>query len=107
MDYVKAYLDSLHVDIGGDPVFPGHLGTVLGKRQILGHDAVDIDGLNTCLLQSLCESCDFRRVVKLCTVCKTSGPGEDRCYRVGRGLVTLLVFSVVSSDSSYDSMMIT
>lgn len=94
------YLNRLHVHISGNPVFTSHLGAVLSQSQILGHDAVRVDGLDTCLLQCLGESSDFWRVVELCTVSQTSSPGEDGCHWVGGSFVALLEFSVVSGDGS-------
>lgn len=94
------YLNSFHVNISGNPVFSSHLGAVLSQSQILGHDAVRVDGLDACLLQCLGESSHFWGVVELCSVSQTSGPGEDRCHWVGGSFIALLEFSVVSSDSS-------
>ena len=102
--FLQLGLDRLHVHVRGDPVFSSHFGAVLCQCQILGHDAVHVDGLDTCLLKGLCESSDFGRVIELGSVCETTRPCEDRGDRVGRGLLALLVFSVVSGDSSCKGM---
>lgn len=98
--FLQLGLDSLHVDVRSDPVLSGHLGAVLCQSQILGHDSVNVDGLDTCLLEGLCESGDFGGVVELGSVGETTGPGEDGGDRVGRSFLALLVFSVVSGDRS-------
>ena len=94
------HLDGLHVDIGSDPVFTGHLGAVHSQGEILGHDSVDIDGLGAALFELSGELCQLGGVVELGSEGETSGPGKDRGDRVGRGLVTLLELPVVSSDGT-------
>jgi hypothetical protein len=95
------HLDGLHVDIGSDPVFTGHLGTVHSQGEILGHDSVDIDGLGTALFELGGKLGQLGGVVELGSEGETSGPGKDRGDRVGRGLVALLELSVVSSDGTW------
>jgi hypothetical protein len=95
------HLDGLHVDIGSDPVFTGHLGTVHSQGKILGHDSVYIDRLGAALFELSGELCQLGGVVELGSEGETSGPGKDRSDRVGRGLVALLELSVVSSDGTW------
>jgi len=94
------HLDRLHVHIGSDPMFTGHLGTVHGKGQILGHDSVNVNGLGTSLLELGGKLGEFGGVVELGSERKTSSPGKDGSDRVGRRLVTLLELSVVSGDGT-------
>jgi hypothetical protein len=81
-------------------VLPGHLGSVHGKSQILGHDSVNVNGLGTTLLKLLSELGQLGSVVELGSESQTSSPSEDGSDGVGRGLVTLLEFTVVTGDSS-------
>jgi hypothetical protein len=81
-------------------VFTGHLGTVHGKGQILGHDSVNIDGLGTSLLELGGKLGEFGSIVELGSERETSSPGKDGSDRVGRRLVALLEFSVVSGDGT-------
>lgn len=97
-------LDGLHVDVGGDPVFTGHLGSVHGEGEILGHDPVDVDGLGTTLLELGSKLGQLGGVVELGSEGETPGPGEYRGDRVGRRLVTLLELSVVPGDGTVSGL---
>ena len=107
MDFVRSttlttHLDGLHVNVGGDPVFTGHLGPVHGQGKILGHDTVNIDGLGTALLELGGKLGQFRGVIKLGSEGETSSPCKDRGYGVGGSLVALLELSVVSGDGTWE-----
>ena len=99
---LEAALDGGHVLRGGDPVLTASLAA--GKGKILGHDAIDIDGVNAGLLESLGEGNELGGVVELATLDKTTGPGEDGGNGVGGGLVALLVLAVVASDGTVGSL---
>lgn len=97
-DVLHATLNGVEVLGGGDVVLAAVLPA--GDGKILGHDAVDIDGVNTGLLEALGESDKLGGIVELATLDKTTGPSEDGGNGVGRGLVALLVFTVVAGDSA-------
>lgn len=81
----------------------GHVvGVVDADGQILGHISL-LNCLDSSSLESLAEVVELGVVVELGSVHESSSPGEDRGNRVSRGLFTLLVLSVMSSDSSVSS----
>ena len=53
------------------------------QSQILGHDAVFLDSVDTSLFKVFTESGQLRVTVQFSTVGKTAGPGEDGGNRVG------------------------
>lgn len=101
-DVLHAALNSVEVLGGGDVVLTASLST--GKGKILGHDAIDIDGVNAGLLKALGKGNDLGGVVELATLDETTGPGEDGGNGVGGGLVTLLVLTVVAGDGAMGSL---
>ena len=80
------------------------VGLAAGKSQILGHNAINIDGIKGGLLQSIGKGNDLGGLVKLTSLGNTTGPGKDRSNGVGRGLLTLLVLSVMTGDGSVGSL---
>lgn len=101
-DLLHAALDSVEVLVGGDIVLTASLAASKGK--ILGHDAINIDGVNAGLLEALGEGDNLGLVVELATLDETTGPGEDGGNGVGGGLVALLVLTVVASDGAVGSL---
>ena len=97
-DVLHATLNGVEVLGGGDVVLAAVLAA--GNGKILSHDAVNIDGVNAGLLEALGESDELGGVVELATLDKTTGPSEDGGNGVGRGLVALLVFTVVAGDGA-------
>jgi len=97
-DGLQSLLDGFHVAGGGHVVLAA--GLAAGEGQILGHNAVDVNGVNAGLLEALSEGDDLRGAVEGTTLDETTGPGEDGGDGVGGGLVTLLVLAVVASDGS-------
>lgn len=71
--------------------------------QVLGHLSV-FNGLDCGSLEGVAEVGEFRLVVELSAVEKTTGPGEDTGDGVGGGFFSLLVLSVVTGDSSVGSL---
>lgn len=99
---LEAALNSIKVLVGGGIVLALRLAS--GKGKILGHDTVNVDGVNASLLKALGEGNDIGGVVELTTLDETTGPGEDGSNGVGGGLVTLLVLTVVASDGAVGSL---
>lgn len=99
---LESALNGVKVLVGGGVVLALRLAGSQGK--ILGHDTVDIDSVNTGLLEALSKGNNVGGIVKLATLDKTTSPGEDGGDRVGGGLVTLLVLTVVASDSTVGSL---
>jgi len=99
---LEAALDSVKVLVGGGIVLALRLAS--GKGKILGHDTVNVDSVNASLLKALSEGNNIGSVVELSTLDETTGPGEDGGNGVGGGLVTLLVLTVVASDSAVGSL---
>ena len=84
---------------GGQPaLIGGHQ-----QRQVLGHEAL-LDRAHAHRLKRLGEVHHLRRVVELTAVEQATGPGVDRCNRVGRGLLTLLVQAVVTGNGAVCSL---
>src|ERR1700726_1254176 len=75
---------------GGEPTLFG----ADQEREILGHEA-GLDGFDTDLLQRRSELLQFGIVVELGAVRQAASPGEDRGDRVGRGLLALLMLTVM------------
>ncbi|ABC91098.1 NADP-dependent isocitrate dehydrogenase protein [Rhizobium etli CFN 42] len=65
------------------------------QRQVLGHEA-GFNGVDADLFQRRGELGKFGIVVELGAVGETTGPGEDRCNRVRRGFLTLLMLTIVA-----------
>lgn len=82
----------------GNVILAGSLATC--KRQILGHDAVDVDGVDARLLEAFSKGYDFRSLVENSTLDETAGPGEDRGDGVGGGLIALLVLTIMASHGT-------
>lgn len=99
---LETALNGIHVLVGGDIVLALRLAS--GKGKILGHDTVNIDSVNASLLKALSKGDNLGGVVELATLDETTGPGEDGGNGVGGGLVTLLVLTVVASDSTVGSL---
>lgn len=95
---LQAALNSVEVLIGGGIVRAGGLATSEGK--ILSHNTININGVDTGLLEALGKGNDVGGVVELATLDETTGPGKDGGNGVGRGLVALLMLTVVASDST-------
>src|SRR5690242_9892889 len=93
---LQSPLDGVEVLVRCDPAASVLFAT--SKREILGHDAVNIDGVNASLLELLGKDDKLGSVVKLTTLGETLCPGVDGGNGVGRGLVALLVLAVVASD---------
>jgi hypothetical protein len=89
-------LNSIEVFVCCDPAAPVLLAAC--KRKILGHDAINIDGVNAGLLELLGEDNELGGVVELTTLSKALCPSVDRGDGVGGGFVTLLVLAVVTGD---------
>jgi len=97
-DSLHALLNGVEVCTGGDIVILALLAAC--KSKILGHDALLVDNVNTSLLERLGKLDDLGGVVKLTTLGKTTGPGEDGGNGVGRSGVTLLVLTEVTGDGT-------
>lgn len=91
-------LNGIHILIRSNIV----LTTSLAARQgeILGHDAVNIDSINTGFLEALGKGDELGGVVELAALDEAAGPGEDGGDRVGGGLAALLVLAVVAGDGA-------
>lgn len=90
----------IEIDRRSDPMRTRHLLSVDSQREILSHDTVLLNALHTALLESGAELLQRLVRVELGSEGKTSGPGKDRRDGVGRGLVALLMLSVVSGDGT-------
>ena len=119
---IKLSLDMVQEFLSVDPVLTGHGLAMQRQRQILGHDAILVDGLDTAVLQVLGEAGELLVVVSLGHEEQTAGPCKDRGLKstishlistmsgcmaydgVRAGLVTLLVFTVMTSDGSVSSL---
>src|SRR5919108_5686245 len=64
------------------------------QREVLGHPAA-LDRLDTDPLKGRGESLDLGRAVELAAIGQGAGPGEDRRDRVGRGLLALLMLTIM------------
>lgn len=89
------HVDLLHVLVRRDPVAATHVFTLHRQCQVLGHDSVDVDTLDTGRLEVLGEFGELGRVVQLGSEGETAGPGEDGRDGVGRRLLALLVLAVM------------
>lgn len=97
-DGLHAALNGIQVLVGRDVV--GALVLAAGQGQILGHDAILIDGVDASLLEALGKGHKLGRVVELATLNETAGPGEDGGNGVGRGLLALLVLTIVAGNGA-------
>lgn len=95
---LQSPLNGLHVLAGGDIVLTASLSA--SKRKILGHDVVNIDGIDTGLLKSLSERNNVWGLVELSTLDESASPCKDGGNWIGGGLVALLVLTVVAGDGS-------
>lgn len=91
-------LNGGHVFAGSDVILAGSLAA--SESKILGHDTVNVDGVNAGLLQSLSEGNDFGGIVELAALDKTTGPGEYGGNGVSGGLTALLVLAIVAGDGA-------
>merc|ERR550539_546232 len=73
------------------------------NSEILGH-VTGGDGLDNHALHSLAEVFKLCMFVKLCTMEKSTGPGEHGGNRVSGGLATLLVDAIMSGDCSVSGL---
>lgn len=71
--------------------------------EVLSHGAI-FDGLNNGGFQLNAEVSEGSILVELSSLGEASGPGVDRGDGVGRGLLTLLVFTEMSSDSAVSGL---
>ena len=94
------YVDSVDIDVGDDPVFPLHVFSVDGKRQVLGHDSVLFNNFHARRLEVLCEQAQGVVVVEFGTVQEPTSPCEDGGDRVRARLIALLVLAVVPGNSA-------
>jgi len=85
-------------------VFPLHILSVDSKGQILGHNTILVDDFNAGSLQVQSKLAERLVIVELGAVEQAAGPGEDRGDGVGAGLVTLLIFTIMPSDSSVSGL---
>lgn len=74
------------------------------EGKVLGHDFVLLDGSNGSSLDLFGVLGKVLVSVKLGTVLETTGPGKDGRNRVGRGLSSLLVDTVVAGDGTVGSL---
>jgi hypothetical protein len=95
---LHASLNRIHILCRSNVILASGLPT--RERQILGHDSIDVDGVDASLLEALSESDDLRRAVQLSALHKTARPGEDRGDGVCGRLVALLVLAVMTSDGA-------
>ena len=70
------------------------------QRQILGHDSIDVHGIDARLLQALGEGDDLWGTVQLSPLDQSPRPGEDRGDGVGGRLIAFLVLAVVPGDGA-------
>lgn len=81
----------------GHVVLALHALPVNGQGQVLGHDGLLVDSVNADLLKVLSKAHKLVVAVESGAVHQASGPSKDAGNAVGRGLVALLVFAVVSA----------
>lgn len=91
-------LNRIQILIRSNIVLPASLAARQG--QILGHDAVHVDGVNAGLLEALGKGHQLGGVVELAALDEAAGPGEDGGDGVGGGLAALLVLTVVAGDGA-------
>lgn len=99
---LHAALDSVEILVGGDVVRA--LVLAAGQSQILRHDAVLVNRVDTSLLEALGKCNKLGSLVKLAALNETAGPGEDGGNGVGRRLVALLMLAVVTRDGAVSSL---
>ena len=91
-------LNSIEVLVRCDPATPVLLSA--RKCKILGHDAIDINGVNAGLLELLGEDDELGSAIELAALGEALCPGVDGGDGVGRCLVALLVLAVVARDGA-------
>lgn len=91
-------LNSIQILIRSDIVRSASLAA--RQRQILGHDAIDIDGVDAGLFEALGKGHQLGGVVELAALDEAAGPGEDGGDGVGGRLAALLVLAVVAGDGA-------
>jgi hypothetical protein len=91
-------LHGIEVLVGGDPRAPVLLST--SQRKVLGHDAINVDSVDTGLLELLGEGDELGSAVELTALGQTLCPGVDGSNGVGRCLVALLVLAEVAGDGA-------
>ena len=96
----ETYVDSIDIDVGDDPVFPFHVFSVDGKRQVLGHNSVLLNDFHARRLEILCEQAQRVVVVEFGTVQEPTSPCEDGGDRVRARLIALLVLAVVPGNGA-------
>lgn len=74
------------------------------EGEILGHHSIYINYINTCGLKITAPLLECFILVKFGPESETAGPREDARYRVGAGLLALLVLSVMTSNSPVSSL---
>lgn len=102
---LESDIDLIHEFLSDNEVFVKFdIPSVEGEdSQVLGEDA-SLDCLNDRFFEGVAEKSKMFVVVELCSVLETSSPGVDRSNWVGRGGLSLLPLSIVSSNSSVSSL---
>ena len=100
----ETHVDSIHVLVRDHPMFSLHVLAMNCEREVLGHDAINIDDLNAGRLEGLAEMLEWLVAVELGTVEETACPCEYRSNGVRRRLVAFLVLTVVAGDGAVCSL---
>lgn len=72
------------------------------NSQIFSHDSA-FNGTDDGFFELVAPVVEVSIIIQLSSVQKSSSPGEDRSNTVGTGFVSLLMFSIMSCDSSMGS----
>jgi hypothetical protein len=99
---LQSPLHSIHILASNDPRFS--VFATAAKSKILGHDPIDLNGVDASLLKSLRKGNDVRCAVKLTSLDEALCPSENGSDGVGRRLVSFLVFAVVTGDGAMGSL---
>jgi hypothetical protein len=75
-----------------DPVLPLHSLPVDTECEILRHDSIAVDGIDTACLEVASELDETLVLVPLAREYQSSRPGKDGGDRVGRGLSALMSY---------------
>lgn len=95
------HLDMVHVHVGNHPVLPLHVLSVNSEGQILRHDAVLVDDLDTGSFKVLAPMAEGFVAVEFSTVQKSSSPSKDRGNGVCGCLVALLPLAIMPRHGAY------
>jgi hypothetical protein len=101
--------ESLHPPLNGIQILGrsnvvASLFVAASQGEVLGHDTIDVNSVNACLLEALSESDNVRSIVKLASLDETARPSKDGGDGVRGGLTALLVLTVVTGDSAVGSL---